>query len=249
MSLAESVRLLSEQAAAVEPGQWPDFAMFDCQMCHHELQSPSWRQRRLADERLGPRPGQPRMRQWPTVLVELGIGHVHRGDAEARQQAREEFAELLTEFQHTFDGTAWGSSRAADNRLPSAAGALLDWLGDLSEQLYGASYDGSDARDLLIELCALGDQPSLDYDAARELAWALEAIGSALPSGEAPLADDWQRALAALDRELLLDLPATQQRGILDPLRQRAAYEAIGNYDPANVRRRFADVAKALSAE
>ncbi len=249
MSLAESVRLLSEQAAAIEPGQWPDFAMFDCQMCHHELQSPSWRQRRLADDRPVPRPSQPRMRQWPTVLVELGIGHVHRGDDNARRQAREQLAELLAQFQQAFDGTAWGSPRAADHRLPAASGALLNWLEALAEQLDRAGYGRSDGRKLLAELCVLGDQPSLDYDAARELAWALEAIGSALPFGEAASADDWQRALAALDRALLLDLPATQQRSILDPRRQRAAYEAIGNYDPAEVRRRFGEAAKLLGAE
>ncbi|HJT31764.1 MAG TPA: multiheme c-type cytochrome, partial [Pirellulales bacterium] len=249
MSLAESVRLLSEQAAAAEPGEWPDFAMFDCQMCHHELATPSWRQQRLASDAGRARPGQPRMRAWPSVLVELGIDHLHRDDADARRQAHEELKTRLATFQKTFDGVAWGARRGKDEGLSAAAQSLLDWLDALAGKLDAADYDPSAARMLLADLCALGEQPSLDYDSARELAWALEAIGSAVVPAEPADADDWQRILAALDHDLLLDLPATQQRSILDPRRQQAVYEAVGNYDPAQVRRRFGDLSKLLAPE
>ena len=247
LSLAESVRLLSEQAAAAELGEWPDFAMFDCQMCHHELATPSWRQQRLALGGGRARPGQPQMRAWPTVLVELGIAHLHRNDAEAHRQAKDELNTRLATFQRAFDGVAWGTRRGTGDALRPAAQSLLDWLDALAGKLDAADYDPAAARKLLADLCALGEQPSLDYDSARELAWALEAIGSATAPSEATDADDWQRILAALDHDLLLDLPATQQRSILDPRRQQAAYEAVDNYDPAQVRRRFGELSKLLA--
>ena len=75
MTLRESAKLLSDQAgaakgagaAANESLVWPEFALYDCAMCHHDLRYPAWRQTRLTGA-----PGRPQIPRWPQALGRRG---------------------------------------------------------------------------------------------------------------------------------------------------------------------------------
>ncbi len=50
---------------------WPEFAMYDCYACHHDLKSDSWR---LENPSSGV-PGRPGARTWSATLLPLVISH------------------------------------------------------------------------------------------------------------------------------------------------------------------------------
>lgn len=219
-ALRESVRLDSEwQAAAAESGDWPDFAQYDCSACHHELERPSWRQARPTT---GSRPGELSAPFWPTVLAELAVRHVERHDAGLARCLRR-----IIEQQTVADG------------------ALGDALDELLRSLDGLTYDRAATVPILRDVYELGQRPYLDFDSARQLAWALPWIYLAMNEGQEE-SKRVRRILAELADLLQLDLPSTRERTILDPQRQKAMFGALGDYHPGMVNTRFASLAKSL---
>jgi hypothetical protein len=67
-SARAALHLLRARAAAATPAVvWPEFAEHDCYSCHHDLTSPSWRQR---EDKPG-RPGQMRRNPWYTSTAQM----------------------------------------------------------------------------------------------------------------------------------------------------------------------------------
>src|SRR5262249_7861247 len=79
LTLRQSVQLLADEAAgkvnrpaasskaagetAADRAVWPEFALYDCAMCHHDLRYPAWRQTRAQGS-----PGRPQIPRWPQAL-------------------------------------------------------------------------------------------------------------------------------------------------------------------------------------
>ena len=107
--------------------------------------------------------------------------------------------------------------------------------------------DRKAAIGLLHRLCQIGRESALDYDAARQVAWAFRTIyREVVPTPP----DRMPEALKALDSELGLTLlrgaaagsgapnVVAQKEPILEALAGRL--QAIANYKPDSVRSRFA---------
>ncbi|HEX7376492.1 MAG TPA: multiheme c-type cytochrome, partial [Pirellulales bacterium] len=227
-ALRASLRLLVDRRTADQAtGGWPDFAQYDCATCHHELELPSWRQKRTT----GRRPGELLPPAWPTVLAELAAHEIERHDAALGKR-------LAAEFQAALIG-----------ELPDL-GAVLAAIDQMLPALEKLPYNEAAAEALLGDLCQSGQRPDLDFDSARQVGWAFEAIYSAV-FGE-PIDGSQKADLARLRRLLALDLPATRDKAILDRARQRRMFEAIGDFQPGQkqeVGRIFASLARRLPSD
>ncbi len=209
VTFREAMRLLAADArVAAEAGTGLDLAHFDCTACHHDLRSPSWRQRRG----FGAAPGRPRAHEWPAALLgdtDLGLGELRRafgarplGDPKAVAVAAEKLA-------------AWADAAAARK------GALTT----------------DEARRLLRDLATPPPGQVDDYDSARQRAWALRVVDLELdPAGSprrptiASLTKELRLDLpSGRARQILEELPeALRARADYDPQVFRKRLAEIG---------------------
>ena len=164
MALRESLNLFAKQSG---PNKGTEFALFDCQACHHELRVPAWRQTRLSQGK----PGRPRLPEWPTVLAEIAVAQVEP-DAKVLQVKLKELADAMGE-------KPFGGSRKVQEILSgdgkSDAG-LIGWLDMRAQALAGRPFSKGDAKRALNALYALGSNEVHDFHSARQIAWAIRAI-------------------------------------------------------------------------
>ncbi|HUY31927.1 MAG TPA: multiheme c-type cytochrome [Pirellulales bacterium] len=240
-TLRVSLELAAAQATQASPRNgWPDFAQYDCAMCHHKLRVPSWRQQRP----LGGRPGMPGRRAWPLVLAELGIRHVTREKPRETRRLTKEFRERFDRFDALFRADPFAEPR--DQEQLAAAGH--DWAVWLEEHvaapLQTCRYGREEALELLRDLCDLAQGPDLDYDSARQVTWAFDAIYSAYSDGRDPV----RARLDELARQLGIGLPVPPNAGeIID--QERPSLAVPGRDDPDAFRAGFAELAKRLPAK
>lgn len=228
--LRQAVRLYRDwQSPSGARSDWPDFAQYDCAACHHELERPSWRRNRPSTGR----PGQLFAPRWPAVLAELGVRHLQRHDPKSGQEARRDFNNLLN-----------GYLSLDEAERTAACGRLCDCLDELLPRLGTLPFDDTAAHALLIDVSELGQQPYLDFDSARQLGWTAATLLSATGRDRGGRLE--QHVLADLTSLLDLDLPSTRDRQILDPRRQRKLYDALGDYQPANLNNCFSRLANML---
>ena len=240
VALGMSMRLVADEAAtrgeAAVPGLgWPDYARFDCWSCHHDLKRDGWRQARQTE---GP-PGRPRLAEWPTVLVELGIEDLARTDPAAGALR----AELKGHLKAIADETR---ARPFGRRDPiaRAAGEFAAWAEVLVRQLAAASYDEATAGRLLARALARAEELTVDYDAARQIAWTIRI----LIDDAGPTVGDRSRlapVLGKLEEGLRLSLPAGREREIESALPE--FYLKAGDYEPAEFRARIRELAGLLA--
>jgi hypothetical protein len=167
----EAVRLLGSQADA-SAGQAEasnrllDLAQFDCYACHHELRVPGWR---AARGYVG-KPGRPQMRPWSSALLRLGIRQA-AGDDEAKyQKLTQELQGHLRALYAACELQPFGDAK----EIAPAARRLVEWSDELLKQMAQTKYDPPAAQRALREL-TLG-RAIVDYDTARQVAWALQVI-------------------------------------------------------------------------
>jgi hypothetical protein len=241
MTLRESIRLVGQQAAKqAESG--PEFALFDCAMCHHELQTPSWRQARMLSGRLTP--GRPQLTQWPSALVEAALLHVTRDNPAELTPLRKQLADHQGKLQALFNRSPFAIGR--DKEVTAGGDELVRWLDDLLGRVTDARYDRPACEAVLIELCrSTQRRASLDYDSARQVAWAIRSIWKQLdppPGDKTALA----RTLEELTKDLRLDLAWGKDKPILDPQEQEKAFTAVNGYDPQRFQQHMARLLTAL---
>jgi hypothetical protein len=232
-----AMELLASQAEVCAQEKEPqqrvlDLAHFDCYACHHDLKSPGWRQKRGYS---GP-PGRPQFRPWPLALVKLAVHQSRQAEKAA------ELTEKLRQLHQAFDRQPFG--RPAD--VARAARDLAGWATQLRASISAAKCDKATALDMLhqLDLLALSETP--DYDTARQMAWAFVMIYKECnPQSEQDAA--FQKQWKALDDELGLRLPATQQQKLLQELPR--ALQKINDYDPERFKKTFASVCGALLKE
>ena len=238
-AMREGVHLLGAQAEACAEAEQPedrllDLANFDCSACHHDLKSPSWRQARGYSGL----PGRPVQRPWPFALVELGVRFAARR-SDAAEAELGSLRSKLAQLQDAFDARPFGDARA----VVPAAHAVESWANDLIKRLEAEHYERTDSLWLLGQLCSLRGNRLPDYDSARQIAWAFRVLYSNLtpkPAGNPEI----EQLLGELTQELALDLPAGQERHILEHLPKNL--EAMGSYDPEEFGKRLGALGELL---
>jgi hypothetical protein len=224
-----AMQLLAREAQTSADAKDPnggalDLANFDCYACHHELKSPSNR------PRLSGLPGRPGMRQWPTALVTVALKHAAREESEFRAK--------LADLQRAFDVQPFGDCV----RIAAAAKALVEWSSSLAAEVDKRPVDEAAALRMLRQLAELGTQP-VDYDTARQIAWAFRVIRADWdPAGaKTPRINQF---LESLDRDLKLQLPSRQSGDIShDPSAMLTTRSA---FDPASFSQGCRQIAQEL---
>jgi Zn finger protein HypA/HybF involved in hydrogenase expression len=205
----------------------PELAHYDCYACHHELKTPSWRQKRG----YAGRPGRPPMHAWPTVLLEDALRY-----AGAPQMAKQ-YEERMLKLRQAFDARPFGDGK----HIAERANELRQWSDRLLERLQKAPFDSPSARRLLRGLCAAEEADKLDYDSARQKAWAINAILKQLESAERV-----EKSLAAFRRQLNLGLSSATEKQILG-LAERM--RLVNDYDPEQFKTVLEKLGPLLSQE
>jgi hypothetical protein len=162
-----------KEPAAVSAEQarerWLELAMAhsDCFACHHDLKTPSERQRRGYSYRLpGSKvirvvPGRPLVRAWPLTLIELSAA------LDGRPGELDHLAGHLEKLTNTCNATVFGDPR----QIEESAWAIVQWSDRLLERLNAPArtYDEATALRLLHTLGHLKTLDNADYEAARQI--------------------------------------------------------------------------------
>jgi hypothetical protein len=237
-SFREAMNLLAAQAKqCMEGGQSQprllDFANFDCYSCHHDLKAPSWRAKRGYQAP----PGRPMPRPWPTALITVAVRHATE-DAQAGAELKK-FDDHLHKVTQAFGARPFGDPQSVAIATTEAS----DWANQLVKSLQDATYTQADAKQILGDLTKVSDLEQLDYDSARQIAWAFTRIYSELepkPASHREIAQRTER----LELQLNLNLPSGQDREILKELPK--ALETIADYDPDVFRTTMDELGKLL---
>lgn len=214
----------------------PDFAVFDCDACHHELASPSWR---LARGARGV-PGRPAYREWSQRSATSAT--ILTADDATRTRVLELNDQLHATLQARPFGIGEGSP--ALHVRQTLATTWLEQAGDVARRpLSQVDVDRvvvtvlGDARD--------AERPP-DYDTARVMAWllrtALADLGAFDPDEPSPAQLAWQdlemqlglkvpeRVESPASEGIRIACPAEPSQPIIDTLPATLASRA--NYDP-----------------
>jgi hypothetical protein len=240
-SLQEAMNLLASSADAGGrtkngPTTWPELAAFDCFACHHDLKSKSWRQQRGYYGR----PGRPQMRPWLTVLAELALQQAAGGKEAQRKQLSKTYPQRVHKIYDAFNAQPFGQPQ----EVASAARELAHWLHGVAPKVRSSSFDRAAARRLLWDLAKLSQDRLLDYDSAREVAWAFTVIFHELyPKGSAEAENaEINKLLESLNGQLQLTLPVGQVQ-IMDFL--PTSLRKLNAYEPTAFRQTLGRLAQA----
>jgi hypothetical protein len=205
VALRESLELIADQARP-ESGEWPELAAFDCQACHHELRSPSWRQERAPLAA----PGRPTLPEWPFALVKTGLLQIAEGDDKRHQALQSEFFEHRQALYAAIQKQPFGE-RAATR---AAIEKFLNWLRPTLAELEKSQFDVAAARRAELGLLSLDAGEFPDFYSARQLVWALGVIREEIDLSTMPLqfseipakeSDTTRRARESLNIQKLLE--------------------------------------------
>ncbi len=171
----------------------PDFAAFDCDACHHELTSPSWRQARFKQGM----PGRPGYRAW-SIGIAATVSTI-LGDEETNATVRRTIDELQSTLQTRAFGGDWESTSAAPL-------ALADIWKAQAKEISAGRLERPQVEGLVTKVLeqSLDSTHPPDYDTARALAWLLR---TALDDLGIAASDSSQAAWQALEDQLGLAIP------------------------------------------
>jgi hypothetical protein len=249
-------RLVKEQALAAQregpakagtPASWPEFAIYDCASCHHELRSgPGYPQRPFGKHPIGRPPAQ----IWPAELARLGVLQSVQFDPQAAVEPLARFDQARANFEQAITASVFGKPA----EVATTAEALQTELATTIERLQRSRYDKVSARSALLYLSDASQVETRDYHSARQLAWAIREIfkdynglpyrrATADPAGimtVEQLFDVRSNPNQPGVDILRLKLPATQQQSIIE--HQRESFSAITNFDSAAFAKRLAEL-------
>jgi hypothetical protein len=236
VAFQHTLKTLAAQAKAAAEAKDPDdrvldFAQFDCYACHHDLKSPSWRQQRGYPGK----PGRPGMPVWSTDLVRLAVPFATKDNSASNDHLADMDAKLRT-LNNGFSSQPFGDVA----RIEEAARAVADWTRGVSRGLADKTFDKQQANQLLARLTASYGQNLVDYDGARELAWAFRVVENEA-QGTPPASI--KTSLETLNQDLRLQLPSGTEQSIVKKL--PGLLETRNNYDPT----KFKEVMRKLGAE
>ena len=232
----EYLRLTAQLADEnVKGREWPELAVFDCYACHHELKSAGWRQARKPP--LGV-PGRPALQDWPFVLARIAL----KDDVDGK----------LADVRKALAGQPFGAGKDVAKSAQTAAA----WFDAKALELQKRPVSTQEGTMLLKQIASVGAEEPLDYDSARQLAWAFQVIAGDLNSNDAD-AKKATTLVAEMDKKLLLlDLRSGRKAATAVPgdKKDRETIEVdlgvvlplISSYDPAQFQARFKEIAALL---
>lgn len=231
VAFRESMKLLAAEAenCLKSPAESTrDYAQFDCAACHHDLKRASWRQRRNSTGN----PGRPTMRSWPMAL----IGPIMRfADVNAA-----EYQANVAELARAFDARPFGDPGA----IACAARKHATWADKLISNLIKRRYDPNETYSLLQQLCSVPKTDHLDYDSARQVAWAISIIYNKDVIPKPPNHEQIVPVIGRMTKGLKLALPSGRQRSIEGEL--PAALEAAAEYEPSRFKEDTEELSRLL---
>jgi hypothetical protein len=230
--LRESLRLAGDCGTRSLDGQaaglasaWPELAVFDCRACHHELESPSWRQARGF---AGP-PGRPTLPAWPAEIALL--------------VSSPPVAAALKPAHESLGRRPFGEAATFAKAASAAVAGLEDVLVTVRDR---PGLDAADARALAKEACRAGAAGSRDFDSARQLVCLVRVIHDELAAVDPhpPRDAKAEAILTALEG----DLAISREAAIVASGEQRtSAYLAAARrYDPRLFATRMKELAELM---
>jgi hypothetical protein len=246
--VSKTLSLISTPPAKGENGTtFPDFALFDCSACHHDLTTSdsSWRQARGWKNP----PGRPTPPSWPTALVRVGLEAADSQKADAWFQS---FRGLLDQFNAAMTEQPFGNLQNARPVAQKIAKLLEEPLAALDAKAWAKPgenvpvVDKATALRMLHRLGRLAASSAPDHDSARQMVWAYRTVYVELFPANAENENikeikATKEILARLDQYLASDLHARSGPGVKEiekllPARLGAA----SKYTPADFHRDFA---------
>lgn len=157
---------LTEPTTTSIEENWPELALAhsDCYACHHELQRPSWRQRRGYFGK----PGRVQVRSWPLTLAQWGV---HRDNTASLPPLLKQLALACAE-------RPFGEPR----QVARAARAAADWPSDLA----GVVNYRPDRKAWIRNLCAVSENEFQDFESARQIVAGLQIISAESAAKQSP---------------------------------------------------------------
>lgn len=157
-ALESSLKLLANWSTIkAEQNAWPEFSEFDCAACHHDLRTPSWRQERGYGRLM---PGRPRLRMWTDALFDVLC------------EDDEELVSSLTDLQSATNQQTFGDSK----RIHDLATQSLQVTTRQLAVLQTRPWSQSDVHKTMLRLAQRGQEPWVNFDAGRQIAWALSMM-------------------------------------------------------------------------
>jgi hypothetical protein len=194
----------------------PEFALFDCAACHHELRSQPSPGRQIVRAGL---PGRPPLQAWPTTLARAGLAE-STADQQQQSALLKTFDDMWAKVERAATQKPFGDSAA----IHKASEDLVTWLQPRIVAISREPFDQARAERTWTFLTDTQQNAVYDYHAARQTAWALNAIAKDAAKNE-------PRQLFFPDGKdrLKLTLPAQQTGKVLEDL--SASLDVIANYD------------------
>jgi len=250
---AQLLKDYSLAARSPEPSarrEWPEFALYDCASCHHELRSGPG----LPDRPFGKNPiGRPPAQVWPMALLNLAFLQSVQYEPHAGKAWFGKLTLLQLDFERSLTTTVFGKPED----IAASADALRAELAPLIDRLKTSRYDEVAARHALLILTNKSQVETRDFHSARQIAWSIREITkdlSRLPYDRAaaePRLREIERLFDmpaepnTLPQDIfLLRLPATQQESIVGNLPRLSA--AMKDFDSAKFAARLAELHQQL---
>ncbi len=136
----------------------PEFSIYDCTACHHELRSDFPTAARVRRPGL---PGRPPPAFWTLALARLGAA-----------QARADIEPAIAELDAAFSARPFGDPEG----MPAAAKGLAEQCWAAAQNLATQPLDNAAATQLLARLAHPEHDVDRDYHAARQYAWAIREV-------------------------------------------------------------------------
>lgn len=211
----ESARA-STQLVAEAGRQHGDYALYDCAGCHHDLKQPSLRQQRTARV-----PGRPQLMEWPRPLVELALEF--SGESASVRSAQRRLHQVVNR-------TPFGDADDCRTAATDYAQELEKAGNGLAELVISPQH----SKRALKALTQTPIEELIDYQAARQILWAIQVLAKDLEKSEG-LSPQARRTIEELgstkDGQFVsLKLPATRSQSIfsgftLEELKRMANYK------------------------
>jgi hypothetical protein len=184
--------------------RWPEIALShsDCYACHHDLQTPGWRQDRgyafhLPLGLVVPyKPGRPQFRPWPMALLELSVRH----GSKVEEAVRKRFTDLeksLRVFSQLCQDRPFGEPGS----IVGVARDTMAWCDQVIADLNDAEYGPAESVALLHKVCSLTSLDFADYESARQIASVFKVIFDELKE-KGPRAGDIEKMLSQMEMDL-----------------------------------------------
>jgi hypothetical protein len=250
VSFRESMKLTADLAdntvnAPIEKPHWPELSQFACFACHHDLKVNGWRQNRS----LAVTPGRPVLHEWPSALLHVAVGQ-SRGKLEDFQKHH---AAVTNEFSERPFGT--------QSEFNDPLREFISLMDKVAEDLAETKLDSAAGLQILTQLVERGStsKRTLDYDAARQIAWALRVVFDECKSSAKQISANEKAQIEdivkLLENHLTLTFSWKQEKKKLtrmfpkesalreyDEIPLDQTLPRIADYDPLAVRRHFADI-------